>query len=276
MLQKFTTSLIVILTFSIFSLTHVFATSSLLKIQPSFQEITITENDVQKQVLLTIENTTLDDITFTFDVLDIRQVDLQGNIGLVEKPTSNDNPKAWFIDTPDSVLVKSNENKEVIIHIKNSIDLLPGGHYVAVVAKSSQQANQDNFQVFPALSTFLLVKKEGGELYQLVLKKSLDVPAISFSFPRHVTLTFENTGNVHVKPYGLVTLSDAFNRVIRKGIINESSQIILPAAQREYIVPLRTLHFGWPFMLYRLTVTGHTDFGNVEYNESTSFLYVSP
>jgi hypothetical protein len=61
------------------------------------------------------------------------------------------------------------------------------------------------------------------------------------SLPHSVDLNFQNVGNTHLVPRGIVKVFDPSGKTVSQGTINESSSIILPQARRLYTTPLRSL-----------------------------------
>jgi hypothetical protein len=90
-----------------------------------------------------------------------------------------------------------------------------------------------------------------------------------------VTLRFENSGNVHVVPRGILTLTDPIGRTVGRGILNESSSMILPESQRFYKTELRRLAPlfvpGW----YSLTISYRYD-GKNEFEAVSSKIFFFP
>jgi hypothetical protein len=86
----------------------------------------------------------------------------------------------------------------------------------------------------------VFVKKIGGEINGLGLKGS-EFSRNVVRLPEKVRLRFQNSGNVHVVPRGIVTIIDPLGRVAIKGIINEESGIILPETLRTYPVTLKSV-----------------------------------
>jgi hypothetical protein len=91
-----------------------------------------------------------------------------------------------------------------------------------------------------------------------------------------VHLRFQNNGNVHLVPRGVISVTDPFGRVVVKGIINQESALILPETLRVYPVRLDKLATSLVPGRYTLTTTyrydGKDDFTIV----SSQFDFIPP
>lgn len=149
---------------------------------------------------------------------------------------------AWAQLSQSSVTVPANSTVSVVVNILNAASLTPGGHYGALMlaVDSGQSGSGANVvSLNPVAASLLFVTKIGGDTHHLVLTSAAAAHSL-FSLPSVVTLGFQNTGNTHLVPRGVVTLYHG-SSLIRKGIVNEDSAIILPESTRLYAVPLKSL-----------------------------------
>ncbi len=209
----------------------------------------------------------------------IQQMDAQGGVLLSDKPLSGaNNPFSADVVIQEPVVVlQPKEQKEVEFQVKNSLSLSPGGHYVSLIIRSTANATSDGKQqVLPAISSFLLIRKLGGEQYNLFLQ-NIRFPGrqVWLTLPSTATLTFENQGNIHTTPRGEMTMRDVFGRVVVEGTINEGSQMVLPRSQRDLIVQLRQIRPSLPVMLYTTTVIGSSDPGEVTFEQTAYSFFIS-
>jgi hypothetical protein len=151
----------------------------------------------------------------------------------------------------------------------------PGGHYAAVVARLISDSSSDQ-RVLPAVSSFLLVRKIGGEQLHLSLKKSPLFEVISTKLPQETALTFSNQGNTHIIPRGSIVIKDFFGTVVAKATINENSLYIFPGTERsvsQKITYLKPILLPMPLFI---TITGSSQPGAIPYQQSGWFFYISP
>lgn len=145
------------------------------------------------------------------------------------------------------------------------------------MVRSEPSNDTTSQQVLPALSSFLLIRKVGGEHFNLsLLPTAIAKKTIFFQFPKALTFTFNNQGNTHLTPHGLIEFTDLLGRVTHKGVINENSIFVLPSTQREIPVELKSQLITFPVMIYSIKITGTTTPGDVAFTEQSSLIYVNP
>jgi hypothetical protein len=151
---------------------------------------------------------------------------------------------SWISLEKDGLVLNPDEKQSVRVTIQNKESLSPGGHYAAILAKvdNGEKPNNESSEVAfdSSLSSLIFARKMGGEIYGMELKEKIISENI-FSLPAEVKLRFQNTGNVHVIPRGLITITDPLGRMIEKGILNDESGRLLPETFRTFRVPLKTL-----------------------------------
>lgn len=253
---------------------------SAISITPPFQEVLLTASESAVSASILITNQTDQLQNFEIYPVGISQVDSQGNVTLSDKPQSgSDTSLAADISVLEpTVTIPAGGQKEVVFTINNSLNLSPGGHYVSLITRMlpPQREEISGQSVLPALSSFLLLRKVGGEQYNLFLKTvTFPTRLLWFKLPTVANLTFENQGNVHTIPRGQVTVVDLFGRNVAEGTINEGSHFVLPRAQRELPVQIRRIRSSWPLMVYRVTVTGESDPGGVTFGQTSFSFYIS-
>jgi hypothetical protein len=180
---------------------------------------------------------------FTLSVVDFGGLDESGGVAFLGPEKSLENKyslASWVNLEKDSIELSSGESQKVKISIKDKESLSPGGHYAAIMAKmNTSQESQDGsisqVALDPSFSSLLFVRKVGGEIYNLTLN-AIDFKKELFHFAPTAKLRFQNTGNVHVVPRGLVKIMDPLGRVVMSGVINEESGLVLPETFR--IIPI--------------------------------------
>lgn len=256
-----------------------FGQASLI-VTPTFQEVVLDASASAVTSTLTVTNKTSQPLDFEVFPVAISQIDSRGGVMLADKPlTGTTHTLAGYIEVLEPTFqILPQESKDIAVRISNSLNLSPGGHYASLIVRTVSPAAEQpsNQSVLPALSSFMLVRKTGGEQYNLFLSKLLlNRRRIWTSFPTLATLTFENQGNVHTIPRGQVSITDLFGRTVLEGTVNEGSLFVLPRSQREVMVRLRQIRPSWPLMVYRVTVAGASDPGAVPYQVSQFSVYGS-
>lgn len=248
-----------------------------ITIEPLYLELSLSESAQSASGKITLTNDTASEQMVNFSAVNIHGEDDRGNIQFLTGVSGKETSAAEYISLSTSSAVLSAGAKiEIEVFAKNSQDLSPGGHYSALVARFSGQERANSPQIFPAVSTLLLTRKIGGERYHISLSAISESDAFfKFDLPRSFDLTFANEGNIHVVPHGMIELFDLFGRRVKKGIINESSSIVLPGNRRTMHQDLYSTARSFPLMVYSVKITGATTPGDVPFSRQFSFVYVS-
>lgn len=249
-----------------------------ITISPAFQQVSV--GDVAQQELtfsLTNDKSTIQILklsTADFNTLGetgglffvgANPTELQKKYGLIK-----------WLELPYAEL-SLNPGQTVKVHaqIQNLPSLSPGGHYGAInIAAETQFGESTNsVNVKPVASTLLFVTKLGGDTHNLSLA-SVNAHQKLLSLPKYVDLKFQNTGNTHLTPRGIVKIYSPSGKAISQGTINENSNIILPQTFRVYTVPLRKLESSTRPGKYKIEVDFRFDGINQIRAYQSSFLYL--
>lgn len=222
-----------------------------ISVTPASQQLELLPDQTNLALSVDLTNSTASEVTLDLQVVDFdSDQQLAGRavfagLDATEFTTVHGVAK-WLSLEQSSLTLQPGQTATVTGNLRNSDDLSPGGHYGAILAtqKSSDSSNQVGVQ--PAVSSLLFIAKRGGE----VLGVSLNVVQSERSWWGGVTdtgLQFDNPGNVHVVPRGLVEVIDPWQRVIGKGVINAESAILLPGQDRTLQVPVQSQGLPlWP------------------------------
>lgn len=253
--------------------------SSGIIIAPTFQEVTLNPDQTSQTAQIEVFNQTNQRQIFEIYAVPVNQIDNQGNFTLSDKPLSNtEQPESAFLTFPNSELeILPNQVGTIPFSVINSQSLSPGGNYVVVIvrAKPNPTATLSNQSVLPAVSAFVLIRKLGGEQYNLSLSEISSDHQLWWQLPTSLRLTFENQGNIHTTPHGLIQITDLFGRVVVEGTINESSQFVFPRTKKEIAVQLKQIRPSWPFMLYNIKIDGQANPGTITYAQQSFSIFVS-
>jgi hypothetical protein len=137
----------------------------------------------------------------------------------------------------DMLFLPSGSSKQLTVTIENRASLAPGGHYGVVMATSvgdPVRAGEGGADVGvrQVLTSLILLTKEGGAAPQLKLV-SQSLNANLWKLPSTAELRFQNTGNVHLTPYGTIEVKDPLGTVVERSVLNEESAVILPESFRK-------------------------------------------
>ncbi len=229
-----------------------------ITLSPFLQQITIGSGDVTKSFTLTITNHTAGLQELNLSARDFGSLNDTGGV-LLEGSSSYTQKyglTSWMSLATDTVVLQPQESRTVLVSINNRSSLQPGGHYGAVVASVNSLEDQTGNKVVvnQQILSLILVNKVGGEHYDLKLA-GMTQNGNWLHLPNTVRLRFQNPGNVHVVPRGVVRLKSPGGTVIAQGIINSESAFILPESYRELYVPLTRTGTALPLPgLYHVAV----------------------
>jgi hypothetical protein len=154
---------------------------------------------------------------------------------LSEEETSAYGLKDW-IETIEPLTVKPGERGTATVNISVPATAAVGGHYGAVLF-GQQTDNQDqSIASQPYVGCLLLLTVEGdihrqGRITSFTTDKGWYTGGeITF------TVSFANSGNVHLRPHGTIELYDVFDRTLAEVPINQDLAAVMPAETRSFIV----------------------------------------
>ena len=253
--------------------------SASLEVKPAYVEMVLKKPLEEKDIELTFINHSQDTLKLEIFPIDFKQQDPTGLLSFLGKEASQ-----WYSYSLSSFLsfetnlLLLNPGEEKIFTIKaiNREDLSPGGHYAAVVARiiSRPQAKRNTSVLSPAVSSLILLRKTGGEKFNLSLLE-VDWPKGMFAFNYHkvMELTFQNRGNVHLVPYGRVEIRDIFNRLLYKGVINVNSTRVFPESRRYIEARLKKINPSFPLSINQLEIKGQDSLKKTQFIYRDSFIY---
>ena len=231
---------------SLFIVPPVFAQTSGFSVTPLFQEITL-ENEPAETFTVEIENNTVALTTFSVAVLDFGNLDESGGVAFqgADKDLSQKYALAsWMRPETDTINLEPGKKEVLTVTIENREDLSPGGHYAGLVFRSTadpgESAGDKGIAINQVFSVLVFVKKLGGERYGLEYVGNEWEHSL-WNLPEKPKLRFQNTGNVHVVPRGVISVTDPFGREIRRGVMNEESGLLLPESYRFFPTLLKSL-----------------------------------
>jgi hypothetical protein len=223
--------------------THALAGETGLTVTPVFQEVTLATDESEARFSITLTNQTDGPLVLRPSVVDFGSLDESGGVaflGASDNLVRKYSLASWMRPEKDIVSLEAGESEDLRVVIENRESLSPGGHYGAVlftIGNEEGDAKENVVAVNQLLSVLVFAKKEGGEIYRLNLLDRTWERSLLFGLSQ-TSLRFQNEGNVHIVPRGIVTLTDPLGRVVEKGIINTESGLVLPESQRTFVTKL--------------------------------------
>ena len=185
---------------------------------------------------LTYENNTNTDITLLLSLSDFNELEESYKINFLEKQDAKNykySLSSWVTIENNRLQLSPNEKKSVRVFIDKD-RITKGGHYASILAEVEQSEDEKKVNVRGILSSLLFVRASTGKEIEDGKIRSFRPQRDGIEHPDSFILRFENSGNVHVVPYGYIEVFDPLGNKIAKGIFNENSLDALPESIRRY------------------------------------------
>lgn len=181
--------------------------------------------------------------------------------------------QSW-VSLPNSFTLKSKESRSLTIAVSIPSNAEAGGHY-GVIRFSGVPPDQTDVNVSLSASVgVLLLTRVAGDIQedlsvkQMFISKDGKNKGLVANGPVTINTRVENTGNVHLKPIGTLTVKDTFGKVVGSFPFGSNTQNVLPKTTRLY-----TQEFNKRWMFGRYTVSLEAAYGTTGgvLQSSTSF-----
>jgi hypothetical protein len=141
----------------------------------------------------------------------------------------------WIEVEKGPIVLESGQRREILVKFSPPVDADPGGHY-ATVFFSTTPPDQGQVRISSKLGTLLLAKVAGAvEEEGSVSEFGLTSGHQTFSrLPVDFYLKFSNTGNVHLRPTGTISITNMFGKETAEVEVNASRGATLPDSIRKY------------------------------------------
>lgn len=252
-----------------------------LTVSPAFQQINLNLNESERAIEFKITNNRSTVQNINLSTADFNTLGESGGLVFVgTNPTEIQKKYGlahWLRLDKTKITVQPKQTVTIKASVLNESDLTPGGHYGALLFSIGTDSGQGQSKISlqPIASSLLFVTKLGGDTHKLELS-NVDAKHNIFNLPKEVNLRFKNTGNTHLIPRGTVSLVAPDGRTVKKGIINENSNLILPESYRIYTVPLNEIAGSSKPGNYKLSVDFRFDGYDKYRSYQSGMFYVSP
>jgi hypothetical protein len=160
--------------------------------------------------------------------------DTNGNLTLSKD--ANDFTLSWIKFQSDTVVLKPLEWTEIPFVIEVPKDAAYGYYWtIALTQDNSSPLAKSGVSLTGAAAVPILlnVKKPGAKMQGKLVKFASDASVYEYP-PVKLSLTFENTGNVHVRPHGNIFIKDTFGRQVGILELNGGQGTVLPNSIRAF------------------------------------------
>ncbi len=236
-------------------------------ISPAIKELNLSVDQAEASFEVTIRNTTDSTADLRLTTVDFGSLDESGGVaflGRTEQETTVYGLREWMVLEKQNAVLEPGQSENIKVTVENKDSLSSGGHYGAVLVSLARPDDaSDNLTALPAASSLVLLRKSGGELLSLDLKSAETKGGLT-SLPDSVNLRFQNSGNTHVVPRGVVEIMGPDGTSVARGTINQASAFVLPESFRQMEVDLTySKKLLWPGRYKAVTLwryDGRNDF----------------
>lgn len=207
-----------------------------ITVSPQLIQIDLSKDNPEAEYTYT--NNTNQTIELTLSMQDVKELEDRGIPGLLDPNESRSYEyglSSWATFSNKNLVISPGESKTVTVYVDKT-QLSLGGHYGSVLAEIQQVTPQKTVKLRAIISSLLFVRAGGQYNKEKAKIQGIDVIQEYFQFPNSVLFRFQNTGNVDVTPYGVMTIKDPLGRQVARSVINEDSLITLPDSVRKYSV----------------------------------------
>lgn len=157
-----------------------------------------------------------------------------------DTPTGPADPINWLNFSQKKLVVQPETTATVTVTVSVPANTAPGGYYLAAIiseknpdlnAKDGPQVNLSSEVGSPILVTVAGALKEEGQFFEIKPRQK-----IFWGSPVYLDVRFKNTGNVHLKPKGIITIEKSGDKRAASLDFNESGANTLPNSIRRYEV----------------------------------------
>lgn len=226
-----------------------------LSISPPLTDVTIASGDEWTSVV-NVTNPNSYDISLSLSVMNVEAEDEEGHVRFVPMLETSDELQGrtladWIALPADAITLSAGSNAQVTFTVSVPMDASPGGHYATILVSGrpvDETADDLSVQVSSALSSLLFVRVPGD------IVESGAITSFSGG-PSFFSLTFENNGNVHLRPEGSIKVTNLWGREVATLSMSEDNQLgyVLPDSARTFSLAWNdsSIHVG----PYRATAT---------------------
>ena len=153
------------------------------------------------------------------------------NIGLAE----------WISLAEKSICLLPQETKEVRLAITIPATASLSGYYAAAFFTPTSTPQQSNgAALINRVGILIAARIDTSKTIEqgMISKFAYDDEAKNF------IIEFKNEGNVHLRPYGEITLKNKKDEIILTSQVNTDGLLVLPGSTRHFVIPLQKQLFG--------------------------------
>ncbi len=206
--------------------------ASALTISPPLMEFDARPGDSLVDVVK-LYNETQEQLTLTASVQNFRAMGETGTPEFVEGAAGL---ASWIKVDETTVTLAPGERKSVLFTVNVPGDAEPGGHFAGILWGTGGAAAEGTSSVgLVAKTGTLVLVRVAGQVREMgrVVEFSTDKASYDY-LPANFAIRFENTGNVHLKPAGMIEVKNMWGTKVASMMVNEDLANVLPDSIRKF------------------------------------------
>jgi len=243
-----------------------------ITISPLTFELTANPGDTITNTLK-VYNPTDSVISIKMEAEDFKPVGETGEVAVAPEEEITYSLKRWVKTTPTEFTLEPKDQKFVDFEISVPENAEPGGKYGSVLASITGTVGEGMTGAAVAQKVgALLLLTISGETKESLAIKDFTTPSSFFEYgPVLFSLRFENTGTVHVRPKGFVTITNWREKKVADLEFSQSN--VLPGAIRKIETKWDK---KWLFGKYTAMIVGSYGIDNLPISSEVLTFWVFP
>ncbi|MCH7492630.1 hypothetical protein IID19_03520 [Patescibacteria group bacterium] len=227
---------IVVATLFLSALLFIPTGSSALSLDPAILEIDLTAG-AMTVAPVTLENDTLETLSLETEVVMFTVGDETGQpeFAFGETPSGI---ATWVDVDAGPINLKPGSTEVINITFDTPAGATPGGYYVAVFFNQASPSDEGGSVMIESKVGTLFLATVAGSYTQSgkIAEFSSSGESTMGDQPVDFTVRFQNTGDVHLKPTGTITVTSMMGNIVKTITVNSDKGAVLPGTIREFEV----------------------------------------
>lgn len=214
-----------------------------------------------------VSNPTQKTVSVKMEVEDFTAMGEEGEVKVEEQHDHTYSLKKWVTVNPLEFTLTPGDSRVVSFKIVVPQNAEPGGKYGSILATVTGIVSPTGTgaSIQPKVGALVLLSVSGKIVEKLDIKE-FSAPKLSEKGPIKFALRFENKGTVHLRPRGIVTITDIFGKKLADLEIPQKN--VLPGAVRKVEVQWNK---KWLFGRYQATFVGNYGSQNTPISATLTF-----
>lgn len=212
------------------------AQASALGLTPAITEIQLTAGE-KTVSSVEVENDSAEEIQLTTEVVNFTAENYTGEPSFNFDAVPTD-IATWVEVDEGPITLAAGESLDVNVTFDTPSDAKEGGHYVAVFFNQSLPAEEEGQVSIENKLGALFMATVGEDDYMMAGEiYAFSADQDNYSDGQAIfTVNYENTGDVHLKPVGTISIKDTFGNEVKSIDVNAAKGAVLPGLVRTFAV----------------------------------------